>query len=120
MEQLALDKVILEREAEEWKKKANQMEEEMKRLKAEVDGKWKGKKKELQELVADQSEKVQLRAKIQAERVARQELKESLREYVADAEATSVQHYIKTEEFKAAMVRLNNLWYAAGFDICKL
>ncbi|GAB2288522.1 hypothetical protein Dimus_022852 [Dionaea muscipula] len=48
------------------------------------------------------------------------ELKDSLEEYLAEAERMSVQHYIKTEEFKAAMARLNRLWYATGFDICKL
>ncbi|GAB2273718.1 hypothetical protein Dimus_008498 [Dionaea muscipula] len=32
----------------------------------------------------------------------------------------SVQHYFKTEEFKAAMACLNELWYSTSFDICKL
>ncbi|GAB2276174.1 hypothetical protein Dimus_010910 [Dionaea muscipula] len=51
---------------------------------------------------------------------AQRELKESLKECLAEAERMSVQHYIKTEKFKAAMKCLNRLWYAAGFDICKL
>ncbi|GAB2292882.1 hypothetical protein Dimus_027109 [Dionaea muscipula] len=154
VEQLASGKAVLEREVKELKKKVMQMEEEMKKVKAEADGKVRGKEERIQQLqeklkkedeshgissallmeekekrredeaelerMKKKREKVQLRTKMQAEMTTRLELKELLEEYVADAETTSVQQYIKNEEFKAVMARLNKLWYAAGFDICKL
>ncbi|GAB2269134.1 hypothetical protein Dimus_004062 [Dionaea muscipula] len=113
MEKLVLDKAIMEREVKEWKKKVKQMEGEgeMKKRKVDVEGQLKEKDEKIQELglVAEQSEKVQLRAKIQAGRVTQQEMKEPLEEYMADVEGMSVQHYIKTEEFKASMARLKKL-----------
>ncbi|GAB2273512.1 hypothetical protein Dimus_008304 [Dionaea muscipula] len=63
---------------------------------------------------------MQLRDAIQAGRVLQRELKGSLEEYLAEVERLSMQHYIKAEEFKAAMARLNRPWYAVGFDIYKL
>ncbi|GAB2270927.1 hypothetical protein Dimus_005787 [Dionaea muscipula] len=70
-------------------------------------------------LSEEQSEKVHRGTRSKLGRVIRPESR-SLSRSAVEAEGTSVQHYIKTEEFKAAMAWLNGLWYAAGFDICKL
>ncbi|GAB2268401.1 hypothetical protein Dimus_003363 [Dionaea muscipula] len=83
----------------EEKEKRREVEAEVEQLREKANDLQRG-------LVAEQNEKVQLRATIQDGRMIQRELKGSLEEYVAVDEGTSVQHYIKTEEFKAALVEL--------------
>ncbi|GAB2278665.1 hypothetical protein Dimus_013341 [Dionaea muscipula] len=91
-------------------------EEKLRGLEAEAEQlKEKGNDSQ-RRLAAEQSEKAQLRGTIQAGRVFQRNLKDSLEEYLAEAEGMSVQHYIKTKEFKTTMARLNSLWYAAVED----
>ncbi|GAB2268835.1 hypothetical protein Dimus_003779 [Dionaea muscipula] len=71
-------------------------------------------------LMEEQKEKMQLKMMIRAGWSSRLELKESLEAFVVDVEATSVQNFIKTLEFKVAMARLNVQWYKACFEICTL